>query len=136
MNIPDQKMHMKMLAMHHAKAMQELRAGKKETHWSWWVFPMLKGLRVSAQATRYGLNPEDVAGYYKNHALRGYLNETARTLAGMTVPLETVLGDVDAQKVVSCLTLFLPIGDAEYRANAAQVLNGKRCAYTLERTCR
>jgi len=46
---------------HYEQALQELRAGRKRTHWMWYVFPQLHGLGRSAMAQRYAISGRDEA---------------------------------------------------------------------------
>jgi uncharacterized protein (DUF1810 family) len=49
----------------------ELRAGKKESHWMWFIFPQLRGLGHSAMATAFGIVSRQEAEAYSDHALLG-----------------------------------------------------------------
>src|SRR5690606_39459161 len=55
----------------YATALRELRAGKKRTHWVWFVFPQLQGLGSSANAEKYGLSGLAEARAYLADALLG-----------------------------------------------------------------
>jgi uncharacterized protein (DUF1810 family) len=89
-------------------ALGELRAGRKRSHWMWFVLPQLTGLGRSDLAQRYALSGLDEAREYVAHPVLGpRLLACARVLAGLptTDPAE-VLGSVDAQKLHSSMTLF------------------------------
>jgi len=92
----------------YATALRELRAGKKRTHWVWFVFPQLKGLGCSANAEKYGLSGVAEARAYLADAVLGQrLREcTAAMVAHQSVGASAVLGELDALKFRSCLTLF------------------------------
>lgn len=83
-------------------------AGRKKTHWIWFVFPQLKGLGSSFNAERYGLSGLAEAKAYLEHPLLGpRLREaTAAMLEHVPKSARAVLGEVDAMKFRSCLTLF------------------------------
>jgi len=86
----------------------ELLAGRKTTHWIWFIFPQLAALGRSATAKHYGLSGLDEATQYLAHPLLGpRLREACRMLLALPTrdPAE-VLGQVDAMKLRSCLTLF------------------------------
>ncbi len=89
-------------------ALAELRAGKKQTHWMWYVLPQLRGLGSSSQAIFYGICSEQEAEAYLAHAILGpRLRECVaamNTLDGLSAV--QVLGEIDAAKFRSCLTLF------------------------------
>jgi uncharacterized protein (DUF1810 family) len=90
------------------QALAELRAGRKRTHWMWFVFPQIAGLGRSAMAQRFAIRDLDEARAYAAHPVLGRrLVECARALTALDTedPAE-VLGDVDAQKLRSSLTLF------------------------------
>ncbi|HTO20671.1 MAG TPA: DUF1810 domain-containing protein [Pseudomonas sp.] len=92
----------------YATALAELRAGRKQTHWIWFVFPQLKGLGSSANADYYGLSGLAEARAYLAHPLLGQrLHEaTAVMLAHQAAGAASVLGELDAMKFRSCMTLF------------------------------
>ncbi len=93
----------------YATALAELRAGRKRTHWIWFVFPQLRGLGSSANAERYGLTGLAEARAYLGHPVLGpRLREvTAAMLVHQARDAGSVLGEIDALKFRSCLTLFL-----------------------------
>jgi uncharacterized protein (DUF1810 family) len=90
-------------------ALAELRAGKKRTHWMWFVFPQLRGLGHSPAAVHYGISSIDEARAYLDHPMLGpNLREAVEALlpwAGMRTA-EQMFGTIDAMKLCSCLTLF------------------------------
>lgn len=89
-------------------AIRELREGKKHSHWIWYVFPQLKGLGQSATSNFYGLAGLAEARAYLAHPVLGLrLLEAIRTLlAHRGKKIEQILGELDALKFRSCLTLF------------------------------
>jgi uncharacterized protein (DUF1810 family) len=92
----------------YAAAVDELRAGRKRSHWMWFVLPQLAGLGRSAMAQRYALRDLGEARAYLGHPVLGArLRECAHVLLerGETDPV-AVLGEVDAQKLRSSMTLF------------------------------
>lgn len=95
-------------AQWYATALGELHVGKKRTHWVWFVFPQLKGLGSSANAEKYGLSGVAEARAYLADAVLGQrLREcTAAMLAHQSLGASAVLGELDALKFRSCLTLF------------------------------
>ena len=90
------------------QALVELRAGRKRTHWMWFVLPQLAGLGRSAMAQRFALRDLDEARAYVAHPVLGRrLVACARALTALdTVDPVEVMGDVDAQKLQSSMTLF------------------------------
>lgn len=86
----------------------ELRAGRKRSHWMWFVFPQLRGLGGSAMATRFGIASLDEARAYLAHPMLGArLRECCALM--LQVPgrsAHDILGSPDDLKFRSCLTLF------------------------------
>jgi uncharacterized protein (DUF1810 family) len=92
------------------RALAELRAGRKRTHWMWFVFPQLAGLGRSATAQRYAIQSLDEARAYLAHPVLGErLREACRALLAAPPGLsaQDILGGVDALKLRSSMTLFL-----------------------------
>jgi len=89
-------------------ALRELRAGRKTSHWMWFVFPQLAGLGRSATAQRYALGGLAEARAYLDHPVLGArLREaTNAVVATADADPEQVLGPVDALKLRSSMTLF------------------------------
>lgn len=92
----------------HATALRELLAGRKRSHWIWFVFPQLRGLGHSANSVAYGLSGlEEARAYLADPILGQRLREATRAmLTHESLSAEKVLGELDAQKFRSCLTLF------------------------------
>jgi uncharacterized protein (DUF1810 family) len=93
------------------QALSELRAGRKHSHWMWFVFPQIAGLGHSANAQRYAVSGEAEAKAYLDHPVLGArLRECSQALldAGETDPA-AVLGGIDAQKLRSSMTLFASV---------------------------
>lgn len=90
------------------QALRELQAGRKRTHWMWFVFPQLRGLGSSAQAHTYGLSGvAEARAYLADPVLGARLREaTQAVMAHAGVGARRVLGEGDALKLRSCLTLF------------------------------
>jgi uncharacterized protein (DUF1810 family) len=93
------------------RAVAELRAGRKTTHWIWFVFPQIAGLGHSSMSKRYAIGSLDEAKAYLAHPVLGRrLVECASVVAGLAalngVTASDVLGGVDAQKLRSSMTLF------------------------------
>ncbi|HTP97851.1 MAG TPA: DUF1810 domain-containing protein [Casimicrobiaceae bacterium] len=98
----------------YAQALSELRAGRKTTHWMWYVLPQMRGLGASSMATRYGIASLDEARAYLAHRVLGpRLVECAAAMNGLHglrgASAAQVLGAIDAAKFRSCLTLFLAV---------------------------
>ena len=92
----------------YASALAELRAGRKRSHWIWYVFPQLRGLGVSAMSENYGISGLAEARAYLAHPVLGprLVECVEAMLAHAGTAAQTILGEVDALKFRSCLTLF------------------------------
>ena len=90
------------------QALRELRAGRKRSHWMWFVFPQLRGLGHSATAQHYALADLAEARDYLAHPLLGpRLKECAQALVDLPRhDAQEVLGSTDALKLRSSMTLF------------------------------
>ena len=113
----------------------ELRAGRKASHWMWFVFPQLAGLGRSATARFYGLRDLQEARAYMQHPILGPgLVQCCRLLTELgTRDAVGIFGDVDAMKLRSCLTLFARAapGQPVFEACLDQYFGGEPDAATL-----
>jgi uncharacterized protein (DUF1810 family) len=90
------------------RALAELRGGRKVSHWIWFVFPQIAGLGRSPIAARFAISGLEEARAYLAHPVLGpRLVESAGALAGQRDRSAVeILGDVDALKLRSSMTLF------------------------------
>ena len=89
-------------------ALRELRAGRKTSHWMWFVFPQAAGLGRSAMAREYAIASLDEArAYLADPVLGPRLRESCEALlSGEGGSAEQILGGIDAMKLRSSMTLF------------------------------
>jgi uncharacterized protein (DUF1810 family) len=93
----------------YARALSELRAGRKRGHWIWFVFPQIAGLGRSPLSQAYAIRSLEEARAYLEHQLLGpRLRESTEALlaADPGASAEAILGGIDAIKVRSSMTLF------------------------------
>jgi uncharacterized protein (DUF1810 family) len=136
-------------------ALREMRAGAKQGHWIWYVFPQLSGLGGSSASRTYGIRSlAEAEEYLRDPILRSRLLAVTTAVAEHLLhgaSLERVMGSsIDALKLVSSLTLFghvarklhdvegLPAYEEIARVagqvlDAAAVQGYGRCQYTLDR---
>jgi len=90
------------------RAVAELRAGRKVSHWMWFVFPQIEGLGFSAISRRYAISSLEEARAYLTHPVLGpRLIATTGIVAGTEgKSAEQIFGPVDALKLRSSMTLF------------------------------
>ena len=116
-------------------ALSEVRAGRKESHWIWYIFPQILGLGSSCYANLYGIRNKEEAEEYLNHKVLGKrLREITNALLQIEdKSAEEIFGDLDSMKVKSSMTLFDIIAPDDIYA---QVLNkfykGERCYKTIQ----
>ncbi len=98
----------------HDVARSELVAGRKRTHWMWFVFPQLSGLGASAMAQRYALASLDAAEAYLKHPVLGPRLvedvELVNKIEGRSI--HEIFGSPDDMKFHSCVTLFAAVRGA------------------------
>ncbi|MCV7259082.1 DUF1810 domain-containing protein [Mycobacterium shimoidei] len=87
---------------------EELRAGRKRSHWIWFIFPQLEGLGSSPTAARYGISSlEEAEAYVRHEVLGPRLHECAQLVNQITGrSIEEIFGSPDDLKVRSSMTLF------------------------------
>jgi uncharacterized protein (DUF1810 family) len=92
----------------YAAALAQLRAGRKTSHWMWFVFPQIAGLGQSPISRRFAISSLDEARAYLAHPVLGSrLTECARALTQLcTGSAQEVFGGIDALKLRSSMTLF------------------------------
>lgn len=116
------------------RALDEIRAGRKRSHWIWFVFPQARGLGRSPMAERYGIGSREELDAYVNHPLlRAHLLEISHALLALpgSNPM-AVLGDIDALKARSSMTLFELTGtDPVFGAVLDKYYAGSRDGLTL-----
>ena len=89
-------------------ALAEIRAGKKASHWMWYIFPQLKGLGRSSTSEYYGLSGiKEAQAYLSDPILKARLIEiTDAVIAHKDKSAEEIFGGINAKKLRSCMTLF------------------------------
>jgi len=90
------------------QVLQELRSGRKRSHWMWFVFPQLRALGQSPTAKRYGIGSLEEARAYMAHPVLGQrliqCTDLVRAIEGRS--LEGIFGSPDDMKFRSSMTLF------------------------------
>jgi uncharacterized protein (DUF1810 family) len=120
----------------YATALAEIKAGKKSSHWMWFIFPQLRGLGRSAMARIYGIEGLDEAWAYLSHPiLSARLTEISEALLQLnTQNPKEILGEIDARKLQSSMTLFALISEdgSVFHRVLARFYNGQMDGRTLE----
>lgn len=97
------------------RALDEVKNGRKESHWMWFVFPQILGLGESDTAIYYALSDVGEAKLYLEHQVLGpRLIEITNELLDLETDDPTeVFGEVDSLKLNSCMTLFDYVSDED-----------------------
>jgi uncharacterized protein (DUF1810 family) len=111
-----------------AQVREELRSGRKRTHWMWFVFPQLAGLAPSAMSRRYAITSLAEARAYRAHPVLGprLVDCTAILDAVEGRSIEAILGSPDDRKFHACMTLFAAAApdEAVFRGALARWFGG------------
>jgi uncharacterized protein (DUF1810 family) len=99
----------------YAQALAELRAGQKQSHWMWFIFPQIAGLGQSPMSRTYAIQTLAEARAYLAHPVLGArLRECCQAVMNVRgKSAEDIFGAVDAMKFRSCLTLFAEVDHDE-----------------------
>lgn len=121
----------------YARALRELRAGRKTSHWMWFVFPQLSGLGFSPTAQFYGIGGMPEARAFLAHSLLGpRLVEAARAVLALEGrSISAIFGSPDDVKFRSSMTLFdraAENGEEVFRRALDQMCGGEADPRTLE----
>ena len=115
-------------------ALREIRAGRKRSHWMWYIFPQIAGLGFSSTAQFYAIRDLNEAKAYISHPVLGArLLEISRALTQLPCSDPTaVMGYPDDLKLCSCMTLFELVSDDPVFAEVLdKFYGGRRDARTL-----
>ena len=114
-------------------ALKEIQAGRKQTHWMWYIFPQLKTLGQSYKAVYFGMeNAEEAKIFYNDSYLGANLKKICQALLeyGSNDALE-VMGYPDNLKLCSSMTLFyLATDDKLFAGVLNKFYDGKQCEIT------
>ena len=121
----------------YSRALAELRAGEKRSHWMWFVFPQIAGLGSSPMARRYAIASLDEARAYLGHPLLGQrlraCTEAVNAVSGRTA--SAIFGSPDDMKFRSSMTLFEAAapGEPAFAEALARYFAGSPDPLTLRR---
>jgi uncharacterized protein (DUF1810 family) len=121
----------------YAGVVDELRAGRKRSHWIWFIFPQIAGLGSSATAARYAISSLDEARAYLRHDVLGpRLRECTQLVnAVQNCSLGGIFGSPDDMKVRSSMTLFARATDdnRDFVELLVRYCDGQEDPLTLQR---
>ena len=117
------------------KALAEIVKGKKRTHWMWFIFPQFRGLGQSEMSVFYGIKDVEEAKEYLAHPILGarLIEISTALLAHKDKSPIAIMGDIDAVKLRSSMTLFAMISEENsvFDQVLQQFYKGKMCTKTL-----
>ena len=117
-------------------ALQEIKNGKKQSHWMWYIFPQLKGLGRSYNADYYGIQDlSEAKAYLENDTLRARLEEISQALLELNGnDALLIMGNPDHHKLKSSMTLFssVPGSDPVFEKVLIKSFEGRKSRRTLE----
>ena len=97
----------------YARVLNELRRGRKVSHWMWYMFPQIAGLGMTAMSKTYSISGLDEARAYLDHALLGSRLRECTELVNAVEDrsIQAIFGHPDYLKFRSCMTLFARAAD-------------------------
>jgi uncharacterized protein (DUF1810 family) len=121
----------------YGRALEELNAGRKRSHWMWFIFPQFAGLGLSETSKFYAIHSREEAVAYLEHPVLGVrLAECARALLELpTNSARDILGSPDDLKLRSSATLFAAVSPAgtEFEQLLEKYFDGQPDPETLKR---
>ncbi|MGN6266950.1 MAG: DUF1810 domain-containing protein [Ginsengibacter sp.] len=116
-------------------ALSEIKRGRKQSHWMWYIFPQIQGLGFSATSKLYAIKNLKEAQAYLNHPLLGKrLKEITDALINLpSNNAHEIFGSPDDVKLKSSMTLFasLPGADPVFESALKKFFKGEKDAKTL-----
>jgi uncharacterized protein (DUF1810 family) len=123
-------------ATDYAQALAEVKAGRKRSHWMWYIFPQIQGLGFSSTSKHYAIRDLAEATAYLQHPVLGRrLVEICTALVGLaSSDANRVFGSPDDLKLKSSMTLFAAVSgaDAVFEQVLAKFFGGVRDGKTLQ----
>lgn len=118
-----------------ARAYEEVKNGKKNSHWMWYIFPQIAGLGHSDMARLYAIRDISEAGLYLAHPVLGdrLIRITALLTRIRNKTAHEIFGSPDDLKLKSSMTLFSSLEDADpvFQQVLNQYFGGEKDAKTL-----
>ena len=119
----------------YATALSEIRAGKKRSHWMWYIFPQIVGLGFSEMSRFYGIiNKAEASAYLQHPVLGNRLLEISKELLRLkSNNAGEIFGSPDDLKLKSSMTLFSSLDNTDPVFNAILIkfFNGSKDEKTL-----
>jgi len=120
----------------YATALSEIKKGRKQSHWMWFIFPQIRGLGFSSTSQYYGIKNIQEASEYLNHELLGQrlVGISIELLAADTGDAHQIFGSPDDLKLKSSMTLFSAVEHADpvFQKVLDKFFNGGKDQLTLQ----
>ena len=119
----------------YSTALEEIKRGRKTSHWMWYVFPQIDGLGYSETAKYYAIKDLDEAKRYLDNKI---LNNRLREISDVLLTLNesnpiNIFGFIDSTKLKSCMTLFDIISPNDiFQKVLDKYYNGEKDELTLQ----
>lgn len=115
------------------RALAEIRAGRKQSHWMWYIFPQIQGLGRSTLAQYYAIQDRaEALAYWRDPLLSARLREISRELLKLEGTAEEILGFPDNLKLRSSMTLFWVVtGEPVFKEVLDKFFGGEPDGFTL-----
>ena len=119
-------------------ALQEIKAGRKQSHWMWYIFPQILGLGHSTEAMYYAIQDRDEAvRYWNDPVLREHMMEICTELLKLNGSIDWIMGYPDNLKLRSCMTLFWLVTEEHiFKEVLNRFYDGSMDEFTLQRMIR
>ena len=116
-------------------ALQEIKAGRKQSHWMWYIFPQFHGRGHSTMAMYYEIQSKtEAVEYWNDPVLRSHMEEICQELLKLEGSIDWIMGYPDNLKLRSCMTLFwLVTGEQLFKDVLDKFYGGELDEYTVQK---
>lgn len=116
-------------------ALQEIKAGRKQSHWMWYIFPQIHGLGHSTMAMYYEIQSKtEAVEYWNDPVLRSHMEEICQELLKLEGSIDWIMGYPDNLKLRSSMTLFwLVTNETIFKAVLDKFYSGELDDYTVQK---
>lgn len=116
-------------------ALQEIKAGRKQSHWMWYIFPQIHGLGHSTMAMYYEIQSKaEAVEYWNDPVLRSHMVEICQELLKLEGSIDWIMGYPDNLKLRSSMTLFwLVTNEPIFKAVLDKFYSGELDDYTVQK---
>lgn len=122
-------------ASYYETALQEIKAGRKQSHWMWYIFPQIQGLGHSTMAMYYEIQSKaEAVEYWNDPVLRSHMVEICQELLKLEGSIDWIMGYPDNLKLRSSMTLFwLVTNEPIFKAVLDKFYSGELDDYTVQK---